>query len=132
MLANILLNDEAVSDGYHTSILARNDIITEGSAANVFMVDNDGIIKTPPLNNSCLPGVTRDLIIDIIRTLDLPYLETEFTVSEIINAREVWITSTTKEIFPVIQINDHMINDGKMGDYCLTIHNYYKKWVTND
>lgn len=132
LLANILLNDESVSDGYHTSILARNNIITEGSAANVFMVDNDGIIKSPPLNHFCLPGITRAVTLELIEQLNLPYLETEFTVDELLNAREVWITSTTKEIFPVIQIDKQIINDGKMGDYCLTINNYYKKLVAND
>ncbi|RUR11987.1 aminotransferase class IV [Legionella sp. km772] len=132
LLANILLNDNAVVDGYHTSILSRNNIITEGSAANVFMVDAKGVIKTPPLNNSCLPGITRDITIEIIKQLKLPYLEIEFTVNELLNAQEAWITSTTKEIFPVIQINEHIINGGKIGTYCLRINDYYKKLVAHD
>lgn len=132
LLANILLNDEALSDGYQTAILARNNIITEGSAANVFMVDYDGVIKSPPLNNFCLPGITREVVVELIEELKLPYLEMEFSVDELLNAREVWITSTTKEIFPIIQIDSQLINDGKMGEYCFTINNYYKKLVAND
>ncbi len=70
LLANILLNDGAISKGYHTSILARNNIITEGSAANVFMVDNNGIIKTPLLNHFCLPGITREVTIELLKQLN--------------------------------------------------------------
>ena len=132
LLANILLNNESISNGYHTSILVRNNIVTEGSAANVFMVDHNGTIKTPPLNHFCLPGITREVIIEIIEHLNLPYLETEFTVNELLNAREAWITSTTKELFPITKIDSVSISDGKMGDYCHTINNYYKKLVTND
>lgn len=60
------------------------------------------------------------------------YNSQPFFVEKHLNTREVWITSTTKKIFPVIQIDKHIINDGKMGDYCLTMNNYYKKLVAND
>ncbi|HAU1388344.1 TPA: D-amino acid aminotransferase, partial [Legionella pneumophila] len=96
LIANILLNDEAVSSGFHTAILARNGLITEGSSNNVFIVTQDGVIKTPPMNNFCLPGITRQVVIEIIKKLDLKFREIEISMSELFSAQEVWITSTTK------------------------------------
>lgn len=130
LLANILLNDEALSEGYQTSILVRNNIITEGSAANVFIVCNDGTIKTPPLNDLCLPGITREIAIQLIKQLGWTFAETEFTVDELFNASEVWITSTTKEIFPVAKVNNKIIGNGVMGEYCRIINQRYKELVS--
>lgn len=129
LLANILLIDEALSAGYQTSILARNNVITEGSAANVFIVSKENVVKTPPLNNWCLPGITQELVIGLVKQQGWSFAETEFSVDELVQAKEVWITSTTKEIFPVTQVNNTVINNGIMGDYCRIINNYYQELV---
>ena len=129
LLANILLNDEAHTEGYQISILTRNNVITEGSAANIFIVCSDGTIKTFPLNHFCLPGITREIAIQLIKELKWTFAETEFTADELLNAQEVWITSTTKEIFPVTKVNHKIINDGVMGDYCRIINQRYKELV---
>lgn len=129
LLANILLNNEAVNSGYHTSILARNNTVTEGSAANIFIVSSDGMIKTTPLNHYCLPGITREVTISIIKQLAWDFAEVDFSVTELLQSKEVWITSTTKEIFPVTQINNSIIGNGLMGDYCRTINLHYQELV---
>ncbi len=127
LIANILLNDEAVSSGFQTSILARNGIITEGSAANVFIVTQEGKVKTTPLNNTCLPGITRQIAIELISDLNWEFSEEEMTTEELFKAKEVWITSTTKEIMPVTMINDCFINEGKIGQYWRAINNSYSQ-----
>lgn len=129
LIANILLNDEAVSAGFHTSILARNGLITEGSSTNVFIVAQDGVIKTPRMNNLCLPGITRQVVIEIIKKLDLKFREIEISTSELFSAQEVWVTSTTKEVFPIIKINDSLINSGKVGEYWRIINDSYQQLV---
>ncbi|ANH12873.1 TPA: D-amino acid aminotransferase [Legionella pneumophila] len=129
LIANILLNDEAVSSGFHTAILARNGLITEGSSNNVFIVTQDGVIKTPPMNNFCLPGITRQVVIEIIKKLDLKFREIEISMSELFSAQEVWITSTTKEVFPITKINDSLINGGKVGEYWRIINDSYQQLV---
>ncbi|HAZ7574714.1 D-amino acid aminotransferase [Legionella sp. PATHC032] len=131
LIANILLNDEAVSAGFHTSILARNGLITEGSSTNVFIVSQDGVIKTPPMNNLCLPGITRQVVIEIIKKLDLKFREIEISISEIFSAQEVWVTSTTKEVFPITRINDSLINGGKVGEYWRIINDSYQQLLVN-
>ncbi|CEG56944.1 D-amino acid aminotransferase [Legionella fallonii] len=125
LIANILLNDEAVSSGFETAILTRNGRIAEGGTANIFIVTQDEEIKTPHLNNSCLPGITRQIAIELISDLNWTFNETEVTTEELFKAKEVWITSTTKEIMPVTMINDCFINKGKIGTYWRTINNLY-------
>lgn len=130
LLANILLNDEAVSSGYDTAILTRDGVITEGSSSNVFMVDKNDIIKTPPLTNYCLPGITRQLAIELINESKLQFSEEAFTTAELFAAKEIWITSTTKEIFPVTRLDDIKINKGVPGEYWNTINQSYLQLVS--
>ncbi|RUR16008.1 D-amino acid aminotransferase [Legionella sp. km535] len=115
LLANILLNDEAVSSGFHTSILARDGLVTEGSTSNVFIVTQDNVIKTPKLTHYCLPGVTRQVAIDLINQLNLNFIEDNIKVSELFDAKELWISSTTKELFPITKLDNSLINQGNIG-----------------
>lgn len=130
LLANILLNDEAVSSGYQTSILVRDGMITEGSTSNIFIVSQDEVIKTPPLTHFCLPGVTRQIAIELISNLNWKFSEEEIKSSDLFSAKEVWITSTTKEIMPVTQINDSLISEGKPGIFWRNINNLYHQLLS--
>lgn len=130
LLANILLNDEAHSSGFQTTILVRNDMVTEGSTANVFIVTPDNEIRTPPLNGLCLPGITRQIAIELIADLQWRFSETEITTADLFEAQEVWIASTTKEIMPVTMINDTLINHGHMGRYCRTLNNSFSQLIS--
>ncbi|KTD50896.1 D-amino acid aminotransferase [Legionella quateirensis] len=129
LLANILLNDEAVSSGFHTSILVRDGLVTEGSTSNVFIVTHDNVIKTPKLTHFCLPGVTRQVAIELINQLNLNFIEDNIESSELFNAKELWISSTTKEIFPITRLNDSLINQGHVGDYWRIINESYQRLI---
>lgn len=129
LLANVLLNDEAVSSGYQTSILIRDDKVTEGSTSNVFIVTQDQCIKTPELSNLCLPGITRSITLQLIHQQQWQFIEEDISANDLFNAQEIWITSTTKEIFPITRLNNKLIGSGTMGNYCATINQSYKKLV---
>jgi D-alanine transaminase len=130
LLANILLNNEAVSEGYQTSILVRDGIVAEGSTSNVFIVTKEGVIQTPPLTHNCLPGVTRDITLELIKHLNWPFIEKETHTKDLFNAQEVWITSTTKEIYPVTEIDNLPINNGHAGEFWRTINESYRVLVS--
>lgn len=130
LLANILLNDEAVSSGFQTSILVREGMVTEGSTSNVFVVTKDNLIKTPDLNHFCLPGVTRQIAIELIKNLNWNFVEDQVTPAELFDAKEVWITSTTKEIFPITKINDSFINQGQVGEFWRIINKSYQQLIS--
>ena len=114
LLPNILLRQQAVDKGAVEAILIRNGNITEGAASNTFIVTN-GIIKTPPKDQKLLPGITRDLIVEIANTHNMPIEEVVINEKELLNADEIWLTSSTKEILAVTQINEQQVGNGKPG-----------------
>ncbi|KTD75088.1 D-amino acid aminotransferase [Legionella waltersii] len=130
LLANIMINHEAVSAGYLTSIMVRDGYITEGSTCNVFIVDSNDLIVTPPLNNLCLPGITRNIVLELIQKSNLKYTEANITIDDLYSAKEVWITSTTKEIFPIVTVNDKPINKGIIGGTWRILNNQFQQLLT--
>ena len=114
LLPNILLRQQAVDKGAVEAILIRDGNMTEGAASNTFIVI-DGVIKTPPKDQKLLPGITRDLIVELAQTHDMPIEETTISEEEFLAADEIWLSSSTKEILPVTKINDQQVGDGKPG-----------------
>lgn len=114
LLPNILLRQQAVDKGAVEAILIRDGNVTEGAASNTFIVTN-GVIKTPPKDQKLLPGITRDLVVELAKTHNMPIEETVISEKEFLDADEIWLTSSTKEILPVTKINEQQVADGKPG-----------------
>jgi branched-chain amino acid aminotransferase len=79
--------------------------LCEGSGSNVFVVQ-EGILVTPPLEDGCLAGVTRSLVLELARDLGLPARESPVTMGTWTNLSEAFLTSTTRDIQPVGRIDD--------------------------
>lgn len=116
LLANVLLRQEALDKGAQEAILVRDGYATEGAASNLFIVQNDCLI-TPPKGPLLLPGITRDLIVEISKQQNFCLKEQEISVTDLLNAQEIWVTSSTKEVAPVTKLNDKMIGSGKPGPH---------------
>ncbi len=114
LLPNILLKQQAIEKHASEAILVREDQVTEGSASNLFIV-SDGVIKTPLKSEQLLPGVTRDLIVELAQKNGLSCEETAITEAELLAADEVWLSSSTKEILPVTRLNEQTVGDGRAG-----------------
>lgn len=114
LLANVLLRQQAVDQGAAESILIRDGQVSEGSASNVFIVV-DGEIRTPAKSQYILPGITRDLVMELAAENKLPAAEKPISEEELFQAQEVWVSSSTKEILPVTHINDQAVGNGKPG-----------------
>jgi D-alanine transaminase len=103
--------------------------ITEAAACNIFVVKDD-VIYTPPLDNQLLPGITRRIIIDsLAHAGGFDVREEPIALSMLDDCDEVWLTSSSKEIGPVIKIDDRTIGDGRPGKMWLaaqTAYNAYK------
>jgi len=127
LLANILLRQTAIDEGAAEAILVRDGEVTEGAASNVFIVI-DGMIKTPPKGARLLPGITRDLIVELAQVQQLPISEVNFSKTELMAADEVWITSSTKEIMPVVKLNDKTIGDGKPGPVARKLFGVFQEY----
>ncbi|MEJ2529312.1 MAG: D-amino acid aminotransferase [Gammaproteobacteria bacterium] len=114
LLANVLLKHQAHDADAIESILIRAGEAMEGSASNLFII-NAGKLITPPKSNFLLPGITRDLVLELAAEHQLPYAEQAISEAQLRNAEEIWLTSSTKEIMPVTQLDGRQIGDGKPG-----------------
>lgn len=114
LLGSVLAKEEAKKEGYNEAMLHRNGVVTEGSSTNIFAV-KDGVIHTHPVTNLILNGITRRVVLEICEELSIPVNETAFTVEEAYEMDELFYTSTTAEVMPIIQVDDRQIADGAKG-----------------
>lgn len=114
LLPNVLLRQQAIDEGATESILIRDGFATEGAASNLFIVEN-GKLVTPPKGPFLLPGITRDLILELAATNNIPFEETEISRERLFDADEIWVTSSTKEILPITQLDGQKVGSGKPG-----------------
>ncbi|KGJ96042.1 aminotransferase class IV [Thalassotalea sp. ND16A] len=93
-----------------------NNELTEASSSNVYVVKN-GVIATPPLDNQLLPGITRLILLDILAKDSALKVEQRIvTMDEVNNADEIWLTSASKEVAPVVELNGKPVGNGEIGD----------------
>jgi len=114
LLANVLLRQEALERDCHEVILIRDGKVTEGAASNVFAVI-DGVLVTPPKSRHLLPGITRDFVLELARAENLPFQERDLYAGELAHAGEIWLTSSTRELVPVIELDGKPVGDGRPG-----------------
>jgi len=127
LLANVLLKNEAHEQKAMEAILIRDQCASEGTASNLFIV-KDSVIITPPRSANLLPGITRDLILELAEKSCIPYREEKIEVSTLQQADEIWLTSSTKEIMPVTTLNHEPVNNGKPGPLFKQLHGLYSDY----
>ena len=114
LLPNVLLRQEALDKGAAEAILLRDGLAVEGAASNLFIV-KDGAIITPPKGPQLLPGITRDLILELAAAHQVSHREAVITEAELRAADEIWLTSSTREILPVTRLDGQAVSGGKPG-----------------
>lgn len=117
LLGNVLHYNQGYRGGYSETILYNErGEVTEAAACNVFVV-RDGVIATPGTDHQKLPGITRLLLLEILRADgSLPVEERDVSLDELRQADEVWLSSSTKEIAPVVMIDGAPVGTGQVGD----------------
>ena len=130
LLGNVLLKNHASRSGCYETLLVRNKRLTEGSTSNVFVV-KDEIIYTPKLSNELLPGVTRGLLIKLLNHNNFKIIESDIYQSDLINADEVWCSSSTNAVVPIVKVDDNIINDGKAGNISMKIYEIAQDFIIN-
>ncbi|MFV9510825.1 D-amino-acid transaminase [Tepidibacillus sp. LV47] len=111
LLGNVLAKQYAYDHQAEEAIQIRDNSVTEGSSSNFYIV-KDGKIYTHPADHFILKGITRMVVEEISNQLGIPFIENVFSVKDIYRADEAFISSTTQEITPVIQVNDKTISNG--------------------
>src|SRR5699024_39676 len=114
LLPNILAKQTALENGCYESILHHDGVVTECGSSNIFLVKNDHIY-THPATRHILGGCVRMVVQQFAQSLSIPFIEEAFTVSDIFHADEMFLTSSTSEVIPVVNVDNTAIADGKPG-----------------
>ncbi|HET6249941.1 MAG TPA: D-amino acid aminotransferase [Tepidisphaeraceae bacterium] len=131
LLPNILAKTQAVSGGYDEAVFIDDDIVTECSASNLFVVMN-GALVTHPVGPKVLPGITRAVLLELARELGIVVEERPIRQVEAMAAAEIFITSTTREITWVKSWNDKPAGGERCGPVTLALHQAFQERVRND
>ncbi len=114
-LSSQLIGSEAARHGYAEGIaLDHNGLVSEGSGENIFIIKKGRII-TPPLSSAILPGITRDTVMTLARTMDLEVKEERLPREALYIADEAFFTGTAAEISPIRSIDGIQIGEGRRG-----------------
>jgi len=115
LLNNALAMQEALRRGGTEAIMHNyRGELTECTQSNFFVVNN-GAALTPPIEAGLLPGITREFIFEVGRDVGVPVREQVLRDDDLFSADECFLTSTTKEAVPIVQVDDRMIGAGVPG-----------------
>ncbi|MAE51319.1 MAG: D-amino acid aminotransferase [Micavibrio sp.] len=132
LLPQVLAKQKAAEQGCYEALMLDGDgMINEGGASN-FWIYKDGVLKTHQADQSILKGVTRTAVCDIAAKHNIKIVEGPFGLDEAINADEAFCTSATALIVPVVQIDDHVLGDGKPGPLARKIYHYYRDYADHE
>ncbi len=127
LLANCLLRQQAVDAAATEIILFRDGYLTEGSASNVFAVRN-GRLLAPPKNHLVLPGITYDVVLELAQANGVPCEVREVAEAEVRQADEIWVTSSTKEVLAVRQLDGRPVGKGAPGPVFQRVYELYQDY----
>jgi D-alanine transaminase len=128
LLPNVLMRQQATEQGAAEAILLRDGCMTEGSASNIFLILK-GVLVTPPKGPFILPGVTRDLALELARAHGLACEERAVNEAELRSAEELMLSSSTKELLPITRLDGQPVGSGKPGPLHARLHALYQDYI---
>ena len=116
LLPNVLAKQTAREQGAREAWLVdAKGFVTEGGSSNAWIVSRDGTLITHPLGRDILSGITRSVVIDVIKGQGLSFEERAFSVEEAYGAREAFVTSASQIVLPVVSIDGRPVGNGAPG-----------------
>jgi branched-chain amino acid aminotransferase len=130
---NLLNNYLAVREAYakgalEALMLNEAGELAEGASSNVFLV-KDGRVATPPLSAGILPGITREVILELAKALGIPMREESLRVPDLLEADEAFVTSTLKEAAPIRLVDDRPLGIGRPGPVTLRVLAAFREYA---
>lgn len=125
LLANVLARQQAVEQGCAEALLIRDGFMKEGAASNIFIV-KDGVLVAPPKTHLMLPGITYDVILELAATHQQALAVREISETELRDADEVWMTSSTKEILAITTLDGEPVGTGQPGPFGEQMWQWYQ------
>lgn len=127
LLPNVLLRQLAVDDNAAETILIRDGNLTEGAASSIFIV-KDSILMAPPTSHLMLPGITYEVVLELAANHDINHEVRNISEEELRTADEIMLTSSTKEVMPVTQLDGKPVHQGKPGPIFKKLHQLYQHY----
>jgi D-alanine transaminase len=127
LIGNCLLRQVSAEAGAAETILFRDGKLTEASASNVFVVKN-GVILSPPKGNLILPGITYDVVTELAQANGLPLELRDVSEKEVRGADEIWVTSSSKEVLPIVALDGAQVGEGRPGPVFARMHQLYQEF----
>ena len=126
LLPNVLAKTEAnKNDAYEAIFVDKEGYITEGSSSNIWILNKDNKLYTRDLDGSILPGITRNTVLNCAKNNKFSILEKKFKIQDMLSAKEVFITSASSFVTPVIKVNETLINNGVVGEFSYELRKLY-------
>ncbi|MEW6689452.1 MAG: D-amino acid aminotransferase [Pseudomonadota bacterium] len=127
LIGNVLLRQVSADAGAAETILFRDGRLTEASASNVFVVRR-GVIQSPPKSNLILPGITYDVVVELVTGAGLPLEFRDVTEPEARAADELWVTSSSKEVLAIVSLDGKPVGSGKPGPLFRQVYRLYQEF----
>ncbi len=125
LLANCLLRQMAIDAGCAETIMFRDGILTEGAASNIFAV-RDGTLLAPQKNHLMLTGITYDVVLELAAQHGLETEVRDIADAEVRAADELWLTSSTREVLPIVRLDARPIGTGAPGPAFARMYDWYR------
>jgi len=129
-LNNILARREA-KEADEAILLNERGFLCEGSTCNIFLISKGKLI-TPSVNSGCLPGITRQVVIELARELGIKFAERKVRLEELLRADEAFLSSSVIELMPLTKVNGKSIGRGKRGKITEGLMAAYRELVSRE
>ena len=127
LIGNCLLRQLSAEAGAAETILFRDGKLTEASSSNVFVVQR-GVILSPPKTDLILPGITYDVVLELARGAGLALELRDVHEAEVRSADEIWVTSSSKEVLPIVALDGVPVGDGRPGPLFARMYQLYQEF----
>lgn len=127
LLGNVLMTQQALEAGAREAILLRDGLVWEGASSNVFIVLG-GVLYTAPKGSHILGGITRDLVVELARQHGLECREEALPAEALTRAEEIWLSSSTRELVPVTQLDGRPVGRGAVGAQFEAVWGWYRSF----
>lgn len=127
LIGNCLLRQVSADVDAVETILFRDGMLTEASASNVFIV-RGGVVMGPPKSGFILPGITYDVVVELAQSAKLPLEIRDIPEAEVRAADEIWVTSSSKEVLAVVELDGKAVGDGRPGPLFRRMHQLYQEF----
>jgi len=130
LLANVLAFQRALDEGAQEAVFVRDGLVTEGSHSNAFAVV-DGVVRTAPLGGLVLPGVTREVVLEVCAAEGVRVDQGPLPEAVFVAAPEALVTGTGAEIMPIVKLGDRPVGDGKPGPVTRRLQRAFEAFVAS-